>query len=160
MTQIEELSPTSETPARPRRSRQPGSRSRSVVRFGARVSGDLPDHVVSNTGVVTLGGVRSVHDHARAACSYRMRVAESAHEALFIEHTRQEKEASARLEEMWANVDGFDADNEAAAFRDRNAARRELALLDAHPPRAPLAPRRRPAAQPRCPWPCRGGVRR
>lgn len=132
----------------PRRSRVAGQRPRNLTRVAHR---DLKipsfEHVRDpRTGVVMLCDVRDVHDDARSACAHRMRIAVAAHEALFIEHTRHEKEASAQLEEMWANVDGFDADSEAAAFRDRNAARRELALLDAHPPRAPLAPRPTPAA--------------
>lgn len=132
----------------PRRSRVAGQRPRNLTRVAHR---DLKipsfEHVRDpRMGVVMLCDVRGVHDDARSACAHRMRIAVAAHEALFIEHTRHEKEASAQLEEMWANVDGFDADSEAAAFRDRNAARRELALLDAHPPRAPLAPRPAPAA--------------
>jgi len=132
----------------PRRSRVAGQRPRNLTRVAHR---DLKipsfEHVRDpRTGVVMLCDVRDVHDDARSACAHRMRIAVAAHEALFIEHTRHEKEASAQLEEMWANVDGFDADSEAAAFRDRNAARRELALLDAHPPRAPFAPRPAPAA--------------
>lgn len=132
-----------------RRSRVAGPRPRSLSRVAHREL-KIPsyEHVRDpRSGVIMLRDVRDVHDDARAACSRRMTIAKLAHEALHAEHSRQASEAAVKLE----GIDREDAEHgqlddtaHRGVVRDRNAARRELAKLEAHLPATPPGPR--PAA--------------
>jgi len=107
---------------------------------------------------VLLSFVHDAQVDAREACSRRMTIAAAAHDALHAEHSRQAREASAKLEAI---------DTEAAqvgpniatdiarrgAISDRNAALRELRKLDANPPATPLRPRPRATS-----WTCSAGA--
>lgn len=136
-----------------RRSRVVGPRARSTSRVASRVSDQPLEHVRTIDGVVVLARVRYRQNEARAACARRMTIAVAAHEALHAEHSRQAREAQLALDELEREAEQMSPDDLGhvtnapvirATTRDRNAAQRELAKLDAHPPATPLRPR--PAA--------------
>ncbi len=153
------------TPIRPRRSRIAGRRSRNAFRVVRRELGVATTYVKSATGVVTLAYVHDAQVDAREACSRRMTIAAAAHDALHAEHSRQAREASAKLEaidteaaQVGPNIATDIAEllrviARRGAISDRNAALRELRKLDANPPATPLRPRPRATS-----WICSAGA--
>ncbi len=146
------------TPTRPRRSRIAGRRTRSTFRVARRELGAQTSYVKTATGVVRLSFVHDAQVDAREACSRRMTIAAAAHDALHAEHSRQAREASAKLEAIdteAAQVGPTIATDIArrGAISDRNAALRELRKLDANPPATPLRPRPRATS-----WTCSAGA--
>lgn len=146
------------TPTRPRRSRIAGRRTRSTFRVARRELGAQTSYVKTATGVVLLSFVHDAQVDAREACSRRMVIAAAAHDALHAEHSRQAREASAKLEaiDLEAAQVGPNIATDIArrgAIRDRNTALRELRKLDANPPATPLRPRPRATS-----WTCSAGA--
>lgn len=146
------------TSVRPRRSRIAGRRTRSTFRVARREIGAQTSYVKTATGVVLLSFVHDAQVDAREACSRRMTIAAAAHDALHAEHSRQAREASAKLE-LVASL-GVRAERNDAwdiqrrdAIRDRNTALRELRKLDVNPPATPLRPRPRATS-----WTCSAGA--
>lgn len=136
------------TPTRPRRSRIAGRRTRSTFRVARRELGAQTSYVKTATGDVRLSFVHDAQVDAREACSRRMTIAAAAHDALHAEHSRQAREASAKLEaiDIEAAQVGPNIATDIArrgAISDRNTALRELRKLDANPPATPLRPRPR-----------------
>lgn len=147
------------TSVRPRRSRIAGRRTRSTFRVARREIGAQTSYVKTATGVVLLSFVHDAQVDAREACSRRMTIAAAAHDALHAEHSRQAREASAKLEVIDLTTGTHAERNDAwdiqrrDAIRDRNTALRELRKLDVNPPATPLRPRPRATS-----WTCSAGA--